>query len=135
MAKIIEWNLDGFYKWSIDLQRILFNLQPSVLFLQEINLKMGQTAYLKMYSSYCRNRLNPIRASGGVAILIKNNIENHQVNLQTHRVVITVSIKLQTQICICNIYLLDSINFSFQDLIHVTFQLPKPFILMTDEQL
>lgn len=38
----------------------------------------------------------------------KNNIENHQVNLQTYIEAITVSLQLQTQICICNIYLPDS---------------------------
>lgn len=132
MANIIQWNLDGFYKRSTDIQRILLELQPSVLCLQETNLKMGQTAYLRNYISYCRNRANPLRASGGVAILIRNNIENHQVNLQTHLEAIAVSIKLQIQICICNIYLPDSTNFSFQDLIHITSQLPKPFILMGD---
>lgn len=132
MANIIQWNLDGFYKRSTDIQRILFELQPSVLCLQETNLKMGQTAHLKNYISFCRNRENPLRASGGVAILIRNNIENHQVNLQTHLEAIAVSIKLQIQICICNIYLPDSTNFSFHDLIHITSQLPKPFILCGD---
>jgi hypothetical protein len=132
MTNIIQWNLDGFYKRSTDLQRILFNLQPSVLCLQETNLKMGQTAHVKNYTSYCRNRVNPIRASGGVAILVKNNIENNQVNLQTHLEAIAVTIKLQIQICVCNIYLPDSINFSLHDLIHIISQLPKPFVLIGD---
>lgn len=81
MTNIIRYNLDGFYKQSTDLQRILFNLQPSVLCLQETNLKMGQTSYLKNYTSYCINRINYKRPSIDVAILVKNNIENNQVNL------------------------------------------------------
>lgn len=132
MVNIIQWNIYGFHKRSSDVQRILYNLQSSILCFQETNLKTGQIGHLKNYTGYFRNRLNPGRASGGVAIFVKNNIENHQVHIQTHLEAISVTVKLQIQICICNLYLPDSINFSLQDLIHIISQLPKPFILVGD---
>lgn len=132
MNNIIQWNIDGFYKRNIDIQRILYDLQPQMLCFQETNLKPGQTSQLKNYSGYFKNRTNATRASGGVATFIKNDIQSHQVNLQTHLEAVAVIANFQTQICVCNIYLPDSINFNIQDLTDILSQLPKPFIIVGD---
>lgn len=65
---MIQWNLHGFYNRSTDVQSILSNLHSNLIGLQETNIKIGQTAHLKNYTSYRRNRVNPIRASGGVVL-------------------------------------------------------------------
>lgn len=73
-----------------------------MLCFQENNLKIGQTYHLKNYNEYFKNRINPGRASGGVASFVKNK------------------------------YLPDNTKFSLQDLIHITTQLSKPLILVGD---
>jgi exonuclease III len=36
---IIQWNIDGFHKRNVDIQRILYDLKPNILCFQETNLK------------------------------------------------------------------------------------------------
>lgn len=128
----IQWNIDGFYKRSIDIQRIIYDFQPQILCFQETNLKIRQNCHLKNYTGYFKNCKNPAWASGGVATFIKNNTQRHQVNLQIHLEAIAVTANFQTQICVCNIYLPDSINFTLQEFTDILSQLPKPFILVDD---
>lgn len=73
-----------------------------MLCFQETNLKVGQTYHLKNNNGYFKNWINPGRASGGVASFVKNK------------------------------YLRNNTKFSPQDLIHITTQLSKPFILVGD---
>jgi len=113
---IIQWNIDGFYKRNVDIQRILYDLKPNILCFQKTNLKHTQSSQIKDYNGYFKNRVNPGRASGGVAIFTKDNIESEEVYLNTHLEAIAVSIKLQKQICICNIYLPDSTPLTLQNL-------------------
>lgn len=129
---IIQWNIDGFYKRNVDIQRILYDLKPNILCFQETNLKHTQSSQIKDYNGYFKNRVNPGRASGGVAIFTKDNIESEEVYLNTHLEAIAVSIKLQKQICICNIYLPDSTPLTLHDLSQIISQLPKPFVILGD---
>lgn len=109
---IIQWNIDGFYKRNIDIQQIIFDDNPNILCFQETNLKITQSSHIKNYNGYFKNRLNPGRASGGVAIFIKYNIESKEINLNTpHLEAIAITAKLHKQICICNIYLPDNTPF------------------------
>jgi len=103
-----------------------------MLCFQETNLNIGQTSNLKNYFGYFKNRTNTARASRGVATFIKNNIQSHQINLQTHLEAVAVIDNFETQICVCNIYLPDSINFSLQDLTDIVSQLSKPYVIVGD---
>jgi len=69
---------------------------------------------------FFKNRINPGRASGSVAIFIKNNVESKEINLNTYLEAIAITAKFHKQICICNIYLPDSTPFTQQDLIQIT---------------
>jgi exonuclease III len=110
---IIQWNIDGFYKRNIDIQRLISNHKPNIIYFQETNLKHSQSCHIKNYNGYFKNRINPGRASGGVAIFIKDNIENNEIILNTHLEAIEMSAKLNNKnFCICNIYLPDSTPFT-----------------------
>lgn len=129
---IIQWNIDGFYKRNVDIQRILYEYKPNILCFQETNLKYSQSVHITQYNGYFKNRQNPGRASGGVAIFIKDNIESEEINLNTHLEAIAITAKLHNKICICNIYLPDSTPFTQQDLMLLIAQLPKPYIIVGD---
>lgn len=70
---LIQWNIDGFYKRNIDIQWIISDYKPNILCCQETNLKHAQTCHIKDFNGYFKNRLNPGKASGGVAIFMKDN--------------------------------------------------------------
>ncbi|KAE9521635.1 hypothetical protein AGLY_017931 [Aphis glycines] len=68
MNSLIQWNLN------------VNNLKPSIICLQETNLKPNHNATMKNYQGYFKERqTNPNRASGGVAILVKNNIKSSPI--------------------------------------------------------
>jgi len=133
MNSLIQWNLNGFYSKIIDLKLLVNNLKPSIICLQETNLKPNHNATLKNYLGYFRERqTNPNRASGGVAILVKNNIKSSPIPINSELEVIATRIQLHHEITICNIYLPDSIIFSYQQIINIIKQLPSPYIMVGD---
>jgi len=129
---IIQWNTNGFYKRNVDIQRILYDLKQIILYFQETNLKHTQSSHIKDYNGYFKNRENSGRASGGVAIFINDDIESEEVYLNTHFEAIAISIKLQKQIFICNIYLPDRTPLTQQDLSQIITQLPKLSVFVGD---
>jgi exonuclease III len=44
MTLFIQWNINGFYKRSVSINRIIYDLQPLILCLQETNLKNNHSA-------------------------------------------------------------------------------------------
>lgn len=132
MSTIIHWNINGFYKRYVDINRILYNYQPSILCFQETNLKNNHTAHIKNYTGYFKNRTLAQRASGGVATFIINNIESENIPIISEHEVIATTIKFQKHLCICNIYLPDSKIFTKQHLKDIVKQLLRPFILLGD---
>ncbi len=105
---------------------------PTVICLQETNLKSNQTPKLKGYNCYQTNRSNFVHASGGVAILIKNNFHAQTITLQSNYKVIAIKTNLPYNINICNIYLPNSHLIIQEDVENLIKQLPKPFILVGD---
>jgi exonuclease III len=132
MTSIIQWNINGFFKRSVDINRVLFELNPLILCFQETNLKNPQPPILKNYTGYIKNRTVANRACGGVATFIRKNIESKEVTIQTHLETIATLVELDRQTCICNIYIPDSTPFTSSDIKHIINQLPKPFIIMGD---
>jgi exonuclease III len=116
MSTIIQWNINSFYKRSVDINCILYNYQLTILCLQETNLKNNHSAHIKNYTGYFKNRTLAQRASGGVAIFINNNIESENIPIISEHEVIAITVKYQKHLCICNIYLPDSKIFTKQHL-------------------
>ncbi|CAI6348433.1 unnamed protein product [Macrosiphum euphorbiae] len=52
MAKIIQWNLNGFFKKQEELKLIIQNHDPQIICLQETNFKDNFTAHLKNYEGF-----------------------------------------------------------------------------------
>jgi len=132
MSTFIQWNINGFYKRSVDINRIVYNFQPLILCFQETNLKDTHIAHIKNYSAFFKNRSVANRASGGVATFIRNSLESENIPIISDLEVVATLVKFQKHLCICNIYIPDSKKFTKQNLIDIIRQLPKPFLLLGD---
>jgi len=133
MSTFIQWNINGFYNRSVDINRIVYNFQPLILCFQETNLKDTHTAHIKNYSAFFKNRSVANRASGGVATFVSNSLESENIPIISDLEVVATLVKFQKHLCIiCNIYIPDSKKFTKQNLIDIIRQLPKPFLLLGD---
>lgn len=129
---IIQWNPNGFYSHIGELQILIAQNNPEIICIQETRFKPNQTATLKNYSAYQKNREDCLAASGGVAIFIKNNRHSHEIPLQTELEAIAIETYLPNKLTICCLYLPPNRQFTFQQLMNLTSQLPEPFILLGD---
>ena len=130
--KIIQWNCRG-YKANYDkLLLLIAELNPTAICLQETLKKHSDKLNIKTFEQYDYIHDTGQRASGGVSILIRKDIPQNKISINTHLQAITVSATLHKTVTICSLYIRphDPINENeFNNLIE---QLPKPFILMGD---
>ena len=70
--------------------------------------------------------------SGGVALLINQNILSSAVDLDTNLPAVAARISFRKTVTVCNIYLPPSVPVKGVDLYHLFEQLPHPFIIMGD---
>lgn len=102
---IIQWNINDFTKTLNDIKIINFIHKPSIICLQETNLNDDFTPIIKNFNTFITNRTLCNRASGGVAILVKSEYPSSLIPIQSTMEVVAVSIKLEYNITICNIYI------------------------------
>ncbi|KAF0748693.1 putative RNA-directed DNA polymerase from transposon BS [Aphis craccivora] len=132
MTLFIQWNINGFYKRSVGNNRIIYDIQPSILCLQETNLKNNHSASIKNYTGYFKNRTDALRASGGVATFIKDTIDSENIPIISDLEAIATLVKFNKPLCKCNEYISDSKILTKQHLKNIIKQLPKPFVLLGD---
>lgn len=88
---------------------------------------------MKNFTCYNKNRTDCKAASGGVTILIKNNIYSKEIKLNTEVEAIAVKITLNNRsITICNIYLSNRYDINTASIEQIINQLPKPHIILGD---
>ncbi|KAF0721296.1 Transposon TX1 uncharacterized protein, partial [Aphis craccivora] len=115
-----------------DIHRAKFSIQPIAFCFQETNLRPNTSFQIRGFNGYFKNRQTNLRASGGDAIFINILVESMEIPIQSTFEIIAVSLHLKKPMCICNIYLPDSSNFSLNELNSIISQLPKPFIFLGD---
>ena len=106
--------------------------EPKIICLQETLIKSNDTITLNNFASFHHINNRNSKASGGVSIIIHEDVPHRQIPLQTNLQAISNSIILHKTFTICNIYLPPNDNPSFQDLHNLILQLPKPFIILGD---
>lgn len=114
--------------------KLIINLhQPIALCLQETNFKFNESpTNLNNYDLIIKNRLDCLRASGGICILINNNYPWEEIPITSNLEVVAISITLESKITVCNIYIPNQTNFILEDISNIITQLPHPFILLSD---
>lgn len=133
MMKIIQWNINRFYKKLDELKMLISEISPEIICLQETNFTNSNTGNIPNYSRFSKYRTSGLRASGGVATYVKSIYPSKKISISTHLEAITVTVKLiGIEVNICNIYLPNQQTFSENDLENIIKQLPKPFIITGD---
>ena len=104
MKKILQWNINGYYKHYEQLQIILRQHNPTILCLQETNFKNEHQPILKGYAIFTKNRKDTNHASGGITIAITETVRATEIPLTTNLEAIAVAVSLPTSINIANLY-------------------------------
>jgi ribonuclease HI/endonuclease/exonuclease/phosphatase family metal-dependent hydrolase len=101
--------------------------------LQETHFTNQKVHVLRTYQAFYKNRAIRERASGGVAIYVKDDILCTKISLETTLEAIAVSLYLPTQkLTVCNVYLPPNATITVLELSMLIEQLPRPFVLLGD---
>ena len=130
--KIIQWNSRGIKANRSELLLWMTHLQPAIVCLQETFLKTNDDMTIKNHQSYNYINNTGHTASGGVSILIRNDIPQSKINLNTQLQAIVVKAALQRTINIFSLYIPPHNAINENELNNVLQQLPTPFILIGD---
>ena len=129
--KILQWNVRGFQASREELLLLTRFYQPCVLALQETLqsdcTKKSLSGYSVLHRSSGRDS-----TSGGVALLINQNMLSSPVDLDTNLQAVAARISFGKTVTVCTIYLPPSVPFRGADLYHLFEQLPRPFIVVED---
>lgn len=132
MQNIIQWNCRGLKANLNDLLLLITNYQPMVICLQETSLKANDKIKIKDYSQYNYIHEAQQRASGGVSILIRNDIPQSKIPLETKLQAVAVKATLHRTLNICSIYIPPHEPIEETTLNKLIEQLPRPFLLLGD---
>lgn len=79
-----------------------------------------------MEKLYTKNRINGLRASGGVAIYVKTLFLSKQINIKTHLEAIAISVQLnEINLDLCNLYLPNRTEIELSYIENISKQFPN----------
>ena len=123
---LLQWNINGYVSHLEMFQVLLKEENPTVVALQETHFKEMKTYCPKNFNGFHKTRENQQKASGGVSILVRKDINATEIPVKSDLEVIAVSIMLSRKINICNIYIPPSKDFTVQDIDKILTQIPSP---------
>jgi hypothetical protein len=127
MTSFNQWNINDFYKHSVGINRIIYDLQPAR---SPRNQNTAQIS--KITPVIIKKWIFDFKESEGVATFINDTIDSKNILIISDLKTITILVKFQKPLCTCNIYIPDIKIFTKQHLKDVIKQFPKPFILLGD---
>ena len=104
---------------------------PLCICLQETHLKPNENFLLRAYDVVRKDAGSIVRAKGGVAFLINQNVPYQTIPLRTSRQAIAIRLHSPLKITICNIYL-PEFDWQLEDLTDLIDQLPTPVLFLGD---
>ncbi|GFR00104.1 RNA-directed DNA polymerase from mobile element jockey [Trichonephila clavata] len=129
--RLISWNSNSILPKKEEFLHFIEINNPDIIALQETFLKPGHTFNVANYSIYRNDRTSG--AGGGTAILIKNSIRHHPIDIVTHNSEQTaISIEGTTHhLTICSFYKPPSASTpaTINDLLKIFRNRPRCFIL------
>ena len=129
---LIQWNCRGIRANYEELQHLLTSNIPKIVCLQETFLKESNTIKFKNYTPYNPFKKDGNRASGGVSILVRNDISQHQIRIDTELQAIDVKATLHKSINIWNICIPPHDPISDTKINKLIEQIPKPHLFLLD---
>ena len=103
--KILLWNCRGIRANYEELPLLLNKYNPKVVCLQETFLKDKNQLNIKLFQSYNHLYKDGHRAFGDVSILVRKDILQQQINIDSELQVIAVKTALHKPVNICSIYI------------------------------
>lgn len=128
---ILQWNINGFYTHLEMLKLLMSEIQPTLLCLQETHFK-NNTNKLKNFSCFFKNRTGQEKASGGVAIYVKNTLAAEEIELSTNIEAVAVTLHTPNIVHVCNIYIPPNQNTNLEEYSRLLEQIPTPRIILGD---
>ena len=117
------------YKANYDkLLLLIAELNPTAICFQETFKKHSDKLTIKTFEQYDDLHDTRQRASGGVSILIRKDIPQNKININTHLQAIAISAFLHETVTICSLYIPPYDPINENELNNLIEQFPKPFI-------
>ena len=132
MAGIIQWNCRGLRANYEELEIMIDRQDPMLVCLQETFLKTTDDITIENYTSYNHICIANEKATGGVSILVKENIPHQHITLTTNLQAVGVTITAHKTLTVCCIYLPPKSQPTSRELDVLLDQLPTPFVLLGD---
>ena len=134
---VIQWNCRGYKGNFEDLKTLLKDLDgPQCICLQETfhgnEPLRAPSKYSIVTAPSVVTHTPGTRPSRGVATLIKEDVPFRKLNLTTNLEALAIKIEIGRQYTICNVYITPTEMITAQQLINLTDQLPRPYILVGD---
>lgn len=129
---ILQWNCNGYYRRFEELKILLHKFQPSFICLQETHFKNeNKPPKVTGYNVYIKNQTINQRASGGVAILVKNNINVSEIAVNSNLQALAITTNHPFKMTICCLYIPPIFRLR-NELKNLIDQIPKPFLVVGD---
>ena len=128
--KIIQWIC---YGYKANYEELLLLTQPNChMSPRNLKKKHSDKLNIKSFEQYDYIHDTRQKASGVVSILIRKDIPQNKININTHLQAIAVSTTLLKTVTICSLYILPHVPINENEWNNLIEQLPKSFILMGD---
>jgi Endonuclease-reverse transcriptase len=129
--KIIQWNVNSFWTRYEDLRVLIKDMDPTILCLQETNLKKNEQPNLKGYKGFLNSKNKRVH---GVALFVKEELHSKEIDIVTPLNAVACRVGLSKETTVCSIYLPPSEPTTTleRDLNDLLSQLPQPVILTGD---
>ena len=131
---ILQWNCRGLKPNYEEIKSLLHDNIPQVACLQETYLKDTDNVTFKGYVSYNKMAISPVdgRAIGGSSILIKSDVPQEHILLNTPLQALAMRVTLHKPITICSVYIPPKYKLTDRELDNLLDQLPSPVLLLGD---
>ena len=126
--KMIQWNCKGIRANYEELQLLLNKYNSKVVYLQETFHKDKNQLNIKHFPSYNHLCKDGHRDSGGVSILVRKDIPQQQINIDSEHQVIAIKTTLHKQVNICSVYIPPNDLINNKNNNKLIEQIPKPYI-------
>ena len=128
---ILQWNLCGYRSKYTELKKLLSDLSPACVCLQETMLGMYSPVPPSGYTIITSPNNEPIPGQG-LAFLVHNSIAYTKIQIHSDLQVQAIRAHISKPITVCNIYLNPNQQIYQHSIENLILQLPEPFLIVGD---
>jgi hypothetical protein len=129
---VIQWNSRSIRKSFNELNIQINQHNPVAISLQETFLPHNHNFHIRNYTGYHHTHETDNQAKGGVSVLVRQDVPQSEIIVDTHLQVKAVKITAHKTITICSIYIPPSLKINGAEINQVLDQLPRPYLIMGD---